>query len=142
MKCLNNKPKVCALSLWLIVLIAAALLQTGCREKKEAQVTKPPKEVSVVNVTLQDVPVSSEFVAQTQSSQLVNIQARISGFLEKRMYVEGSVVQEGQVLFQMDDKPFNVQLAQANVIRSYEQSVIVKQFKKQHVKISCLQKIR
>ncbi len=40
----------------------------------------------------------------------VNIQARVSGWLDKRMYVEGSVVKAGQVLFQMDQKPFQAQL--------------------------------
>ena len=46
----------------------------------------------------------------TQSSQAVNIQARVSGWLDKRMYIEGSVVKAGQVLFQMDQKPFQAQV--------------------------------
>ena len=69
--------------------------------------------VWVVEVAAKDVPVFFEYVAQTQSSHLVNIQARVSGFLDKRMYVEGSVVKDGQILFQMDPKPFRVQLNQA-----------------------------
>ena len=56
------------------------------------------------------MPVSSVFVAQTQSSQAVNIAARVSGFLDKRVYVEGSVVKAGQVLFKMDPKPFQAQV--------------------------------
>ena len=62
-------------------------------------------------VTPQDAPVSYEFVAQTQSSRQVNIQARVSGFLEKRMYTEGAMVKEGQVLFTMDTRPFETQVA-------------------------------
>jgi membrane fusion protein (multidrug efflux system) len=62
---------------------------------------------------MKDVPVAAEYVAQTQSSHLVNIQARVSGFLDKRLYTEGALVKEGQVLFQMDPKPFQVQLDQA-----------------------------
>ena len=61
-------------------------------------------------MTAQDVPVTTEYVAQTQSSQSVNIQARVSGFLDKRVYTEGSVVKAGQVLFQMDQKPFQAQV--------------------------------
>lgn len=57
-----------------------------------------------------DVPVSAEYVAQTQSSQAVNIQARVSGFLDKRVYKEGSLVKAGQVLFRMDPKPFQAQV--------------------------------
>lgn len=60
--------------------------------------------------TPHDVPVSFEFVAQTQSSHLVNIQARISGFLDKRVYTEGEVVKAGQVLFLMDPKPLIAQV--------------------------------
>jgi membrane fusion protein (multidrug efflux system) len=51
-----------------------------------------------------------EFVAQTQSSQSVNIQARVSGFLDKRVYTEGDVVRAGQVLFLMDPKPLQAQV--------------------------------
>jgi len=69
--------------------------------------------VKVLGIEKRDVPVVFEYVAQTQSSHLVNIQARVSGFLDKRIYTEGSMVKEGQVLFQMDPKPFQVQLNQA-----------------------------
>lgn len=70
-------------------------------------------EVSVITVEKKDVPVSVEYVAQTQSSRQVNIQARVSGFLDRRVYQEGAVVKEGQTLFIMDQKPFKVQLQQA-----------------------------
>lgn len=62
---------------------------------------------------------SFEYVAQTQSSHLVNIQARVTGFLDKRVYTEGQIVEKGQVLFLMDKKPFEAQVnaAQAAVKR-------------------------
>lgn len=69
-----------------------------------------PIEVTTMIVSAKDVPVSFEFVAQTQSSHQVNIQARVSGFLDKRVYVEGDIVKEGQVLFEMDKEPFIVQV--------------------------------
>ena len=56
------------------------------------------------------MPIATTFVAQTQSSQAVNIQARVSGFLDKRVYTEGAVVKAGQVLFRMDPKPFQAQV--------------------------------
>ena len=70
-------------------------------------------EVSIITVEAKDVPVSAEYVAQTQSSRQVNIQARVNGFLEKRVYIEGTMVKNGDVLFLMDQKPFKVQLNQA-----------------------------
>ena len=54
-----------------------------------------------------------EFVAQASSSHQVEIVARVSGFLEKILYREGEVVKEGQVMFQMDQKPFQAQVAAA-----------------------------
>jgi len=94
------------------VILAAALLLVACNGEKKAT-TQPPPLVSVITISQKDVPIASEYVAQTQSSHLVNIQARVSGFLDKRLYTEGALVKEGQVLFQMDPKPFKVQLDQA-----------------------------
>ncbi len=94
-------------------MIAAFLfLCLSCGSEKKASTTPPPA-VTVMEVVRKDVPVVFEYVAQTQSSHLVNIQARVTGFLDKCLYTEGSVVKEGQVLFQMDAKPFQVQLSQA-----------------------------
>lgn len=95
--------RISALSVALVLVVAC-----GKEEKKET--ARPPIEVTALTVAPRDVPVSAIYVAQTQSSQAVNIQARVSGFLDKRVYVEGSVVKEGQVLFQMDQKPFQAQL--------------------------------
>ena len=95
------------------MVVATAFLSTGCESKKEASAPPSPPVVTTIDIIQRDVPVSFEYVAQTQSSHLVNIQARVSGFLDKRLYTEGAVVKEGQVLFQMDSKPFQVQLDQA-----------------------------
>ena len=94
------------------MVVATAFLLPACESKKEAS-APPPPVVTTMDIVQRDVPVSFEYVAQTQSSHLVNIQARVSGFLDKRLYTEGAVVKEGQVLFQMDAKPFQVQLDQA-----------------------------
>jgi membrane fusion protein, multidrug efflux system len=106
-----------------ILFLSTAFFLTGCKKDQQASVPAVP-EVVVLTVVPQDVPVASEYVAQTQSSQLVNIQARVSGFLDKRMYTEGSVVKEGQVLFQMDDKPFKVQLAQAKAALAKQEAAL------------------
>lgn len=95
-------------------IAAMALILAACTREEAAKGPPPqPPAVSVVTVAQRDVPVDFEYVARTQSSHLVNIQARVSGFLERRLYTEGAVVKEGQVLFQMDARPFRVQLAQA-----------------------------
>ena len=50
------------------------------------------------------------FVAQTESSRQVNIVARVSGFLDRIAYREGELVKQGQLMFQLDPKPFQAQL--------------------------------
>jgi membrane fusion protein (multidrug efflux system) len=96
-----------------ILLLVVFVMAAGC--SKGPVEKSPPRsaEVTVINVEAKDVPVSAEYVAQTQSSRLVNIQARVSGFLDKRVYTEGAMVKEGETLFVMDQKPFKVQLDQA-----------------------------
>jgi membrane fusion protein, multidrug efflux system len=91
------------------VVLASLVMFPGCKKESKPQAS-PPAEVAVIKVEARDTPVAFEFVAQTQSSQLVNIYSRVSGFLDKRVYTEGEVVKEGQVLFIMDKKPFQVQV--------------------------------
>jgi membrane fusion protein (multidrug efflux system) len=105
------------------VLVCFVLFTAGCKKEQTAAVPQPPV-VTVEQVTPRDVAVDFEFVAQTQSSHLVNIQARVSGFLDKRVYTEGEIVKEGQVLFLMDPKPFQAQLNQAKAALSMKKSTL------------------
>ncbi|HEX7504278.1 MAG TPA: efflux RND transporter periplasmic adaptor subunit [Syntrophales bacterium] len=96
-----------------ILLLVLFGMVAGCSKGPVEKSHPRSAEVTVINVEAKDVPVSVEYVAQTQSSRLVNIQARVSGFLDKRVYTEGAMVKEGETLFLMDQKPFKVQLDQA-----------------------------
>lgn len=87
-------------------------LLAGCDKEPETQARHAP-DVTVMTVTARDTPVTFEFVAQTQSSREVEIRARVAGFLDKRLYTEGSLVKAGQTLFQMDRKPFEASLLSA-----------------------------
>lgn len=106
------------------LIILALLSVSGCGSQgaKPGEGAVKPVEVDALIVGAQDVPVSFEFVAQTQSSRQVNIQARTSGFLERHVYTEGSLVKEGQVLFLMDDKPFRVQVDALTAALSRQQA--------------------
>lgn len=93
-----------------VALLAGVTMLAACGKEAPKAAEKPPVAVTVQTVERKDVAATAIYVAQTQSSQAVNIQARVSGFLDKRVYVEGSVVKAGQVLFQMDQKPFQAQV--------------------------------
>ena len=105
------------------VCICTALFLSGCKKEQAVAPAQPPV-VSVVEVIPKDVPVTFEYVAQTQSSHLVNIHARVSGFLDKRVYTEGAIVKEGQVLFLLDAKPFQSQLNQAKAALSMQKATL------------------
>jgi membrane fusion protein, multidrug efflux system len=105
-------------------LLAAAVCLLAACGKEVPKLPPPPLEVSIVTVQPRDVDISREYVAQTQSSQAVNIQARVSGWLDKRVYTEGSVVKAGQVLFRMDQKPFQAQLDAANAALQRNQAAM------------------
>jgi membrane fusion protein (multidrug efflux system) len=106
-----------------VSLLATALLG-GCGKKEAPPVAKGPVDVTVVTVEPRDVPAVFEYVGTTQSSRQVNIQARVSGFLDKRVYTEGSIVKEGQVLFLMDTKPFQAQVDAAQAQLSKAQAAL------------------
>jgi membrane fusion protein (multidrug efflux system) len=87
-------------------------LLLGC-SKQPAPPPPAAAEVTAITVAQKDTPVDLEFVAQTQSSREVEIRARVEGFLDKRLYTEGQPVRAGQILFQMDRKPFEAALQSA-----------------------------
>ena len=93
-----------------VTIIATALVACS---KEPAQTQRLAPEVTVMTVAAQTIAFAPTFVAQTESSRQVDIVARVSGFLDRIAYVEGKVVKQGQLLFQIDPKPFEAQLAAA-----------------------------
>jgi RND family efflux transporter MFP subunit len=99
-----------------LTLVAALLILvsflTGC-SRKPAQTAPPPPEVLVTTVTPQDVPRVLERVATLDGFINANINAQVQGYIISRDYQEGSVVKKGDLLFQIDPRPFEAALAQA-----------------------------
>ena len=97
------------------VLSAALLALAGCSKEAPKPTAAGPQAAAVSALTVKGrtLPVTFQFVGQTESSQQVEIRARVAGFLEKRVYREGSYVQPGQTLFLMDPKPFAADLKAA-----------------------------
>ena len=95
----------------LVVLMLVAL--GGCGGvKASAPATKPP-EVEVVDVIQKDVPIVSDWTATLDGFVNAQIQPRVAGYLTKQNYTEGSYVRKGQVLFEIDPRPFVAILNQA-----------------------------
>ena len=93
--------------------LALVALLAGCDDTKKEAPKKEPVSVTFVETKAQDVPVTFDFVAQTQSSQQVQIYARINGFLDAQNYADGALVKAGDVLFKLDQKPQIAELEEA-----------------------------
>ncbi|MCP4410020.1 MAG: efflux RND transporter periplasmic adaptor subunit [Gammaproteobacteria bacterium] len=87
-----------------------SVLITACQDSVPDPAESKPLEVVAYTIEAQDTPVSFEFVGKTASSRRVEIRSRVEGFLEKRHYTEGEFVENGDLLFEMDRKPFEAKL--------------------------------
>ena len=106
------------------MLVAAAFLAVaGCNSGSQ-NAPKPPAAVAaaIVEVAPQRVPVLIEAVGQVEGSKQVDVRARVSGILLKRLYSEGELVREDRPLFQIDPEPYEVALTQARSQLGQEQA--------------------
>jgi membrane fusion protein (multidrug efflux system) len=107
-----------------VLLIGMSLL-TGC-SRKPAQTGPPPPEVLVTTVTPRDVPRILERVATLDGFINANINAQVQGYIVSRDYQEGSLVKKGDLLFQIDPRPFEAALAQAKATLAKDKANLAK----------------
>jgi membrane fusion protein (multidrug efflux system) len=100
----------------LIVAVLTAVVLTGSScggLKPPAAASAPPAPVAVVKAIQMDVPVHAEWVATLEGYVNAQIQPQVSGYLIRQNYQEGSYVHKGDVLFEIDPRPFQAVLDQA-----------------------------
>jgi membrane fusion protein (multidrug efflux system) len=94
-----------------IIAVAAMSGLTAC--SKEETATVGPPEVLVTEAMTREVPVYREWIGTLDGSENAEIRARVTGYLMKRDYQEGTLVKKGDLLFEIDPRPFEAALAQA-----------------------------
>jgi multidrug efflux pump subunit AcrA (membrane-fusion protein) len=94
------------------VLVSVLLAVTSHSKNQEMAQAVAPPEVEVVQVTQQDVPISSEWIGTLEGMVHATIKAQVTGYLRKQRYTEGALVTQGQVLFEIDPRPFQAALDQ------------------------------
>lgn len=102
-----------AARLALFLLPATMAFLAGCGSPKAAPPVPSP-EVEVASVVQKDVPIYSEWVATLDGYVNAQIQPQVTGYVIRQRYKEGSFVRKGQILFQIDPRPFQALLDQAN----------------------------
>jgi len=95
------------------LLLSLPLVPLTSCENKEAAPPPAPPVVKVVEVVQQDVPTYSEWIAQLNGDTNAEIVPKVQGYLLKQDYKEGFFVQKGQLLFELDARPFVAALDQA-----------------------------
>jgi len=88
-------------------------LTLAARSNNPVQAARP-LDVRVAKVEQRDVPVYSEWIGTTDGTVNAEIKAQVTGYLLRQSYKEGSFVKKGELLFEIDPKPFQAALEQAN----------------------------
>ncbi len=95
--------------------LSAALFLQGCGKNTEATAAPgaPAPAVSVITVAEENVPIFSEYTAQTYARDMVEVRGRVDGYVEKRLFQVGSDVTAGQPLYILDLRPYQASVANA-----------------------------
>jgi membrane fusion protein, multidrug efflux system len=96
----------------LIAIAIGVLIFPAC-EREEATKALPPPDVLVTDAATRDVPVYREWIGTLDGSENAEIRARVTGYLLRRDYQEGALVKKGDLLFEIDPRPFEAALAEA-----------------------------
>src|SRR6202050_150501 len=108
-----------------ILLLSALSLGTACGRTSAAPAIPSP-EVEVATVLQKDVPIVSEWVATLDGYVNAQIQPQVTGYITRQTYKEGSFVRRGKVLFQIDPRPFQALLDQADAQLAQAQAQVGK----------------
>ncbi|HYR34065.1 MAG TPA: efflux RND transporter periplasmic adaptor subunit, partial [Burkholderiales bacterium] len=93
--------------------LAGLAILAGCTKPQAQTAAPPPPEVSVIEVKAGQVNVYDEYVAQTQAPDTIEIRAQVTGLLQRQAFADGARVKKGDLLYVIDQRPFEAQAAQA-----------------------------
>ena len=98
-------------------VLAAVGILAGCDEKKAPQNNQamafPPSAVGVITTVAEPLPITNELPGRIAPTQIAEVRPRVSGIITQRVFEQGSMVKEGDLLYQIDPEVFKVQVASA-----------------------------
>jgi multidrug efflux pump subunit AcrA (membrane-fusion protein) len=97
-----------------LFLAAGFLAAAGCDQKHPQAVSLPPPVVQVSQPVERTVTDYQVFTARTQAVLSADVKARVTGYVTKIVFKDGDMVKEGDILYQIDDRPYKAALDQAN----------------------------
>src|SRR4029077_7570275 len=103
----------------LLVALALALLPV----RAEAQSGPSAPAVGVVRAERQQITETDEFIGRIQAVNRVVLVARVTGFLEQRLFAEGAEVKKGDLLYQIEKPPFQAADAAQATVEQWRRSI-------------------
>jgi len=94
-------------------VLVGALIVAGCGQQKATGGPPGPSEVAVVTVQPEKISITTELSGRTSAYLIAEIRPQVNGLIQKRLFVEGSDVKAGQVLYQIDPAPYHAALDNA-----------------------------
>ena len=108
-----HKPRLVVPVAIVALLAIITFIAIVSKSNDSAKAAPRPLEVEVVQVKQEDVPVYSEWIGTTEGIVNADIKAQVTGYLLRQDYKEGSFVRKGELLFEIDPRPFQAVLDQA-----------------------------
>lgn len=107
----------------IITILLSSIIITGCNDNnKKSNIKTPPLNVSYVEVVQKSIPIEQEFSGRVVSYMTSEIRPQISGIIKKRLFTEGQMVKEGDVLYEIEPETYqaayNQALASLNQLKS------------------------
>ena len=114
LKQILSKPKLLLSIAIVTILVIIAVATVATKSSKSVGAAPRPLDVEVVQVKQEDVPIYGEWIGTTDGLVNADIKGQVSGYLLRQDYQEGSFVKKGQLLFEIDPRPFQAAVDQAN----------------------------
>jgi membrane fusion protein (multidrug efflux system) len=95
--------------------LATAIFLAGCQKNEEQQAAPafPPAQVAVYTTTAEPLPITNELPGRITPTRIAEVRPRVSGIVVERVFEQGSMVKEGDVLYRIDPAPFQVKVDSA-----------------------------
>lgn len=103
-------------------VLALGILAAAC--SKPTPPPPPPMQVQVMAAESRTVPIMAEFTGEVRGAEDVQVMARVPGFLQEQAYREGDVVRKGALLFVIDPKPFQADVARSKAQVAQQQAIL------------------
>lgn len=98
---------------WIFLAVLVCAMQTGCRRAQVEGVQSAPPKVSVSHPVVRELVDEDDYTGWLRASATVDVRARVRGHIQKVSFQDGDMVERGQLLFELDPRPFQVAIDQS-----------------------------